>query len=111
GDQRAARLRSAILPVLLPDEIVDGGLCSLPRIERANAPIDFYAQCAQLFDMREQRPPDLFLILLGQALHFGNGLFKRFDHDANIPNPQCKTASVASVARMERGAIRVSHTQ
>jgi hypothetical protein len=34
--------------------------------------------------MREQCPSDLFLILGGQALHFGNGLFKCFDHGGSI---------------------------
>lgn len=74
------------LPALLPDEIVDAGLSSLSRIERADSLVDFRAQGAQLFDMREQCPPDLLLILGGQALYFGNGLFKRFDHDGSIAN-------------------------
>jgi hypothetical protein len=64
------------LPVLLPQKIVDTGFSSLPRIEGANALVDFRAQGAQLFDMREQCPPDLFLILGGQALDCGNGLFE-----------------------------------
>jgi hypothetical protein len=34
--------------------------------------------------VREQRPPDLLLILGRQALHFGNGLFECFDHGASI---------------------------
>jgi hypothetical protein len=36
--------------------------------------------------MRQQCPPDLLLNLGGQALHFGNGLFKCFDHDTSIAN-------------------------
>src|SRR5581483_11670331 len=51
------------LPVLLPDKIVNAGLSSLSRIERADTLVDFRAQRAQLFDMREQCPPDLLLIL------------------------------------------------
>ncbi len=70
------------LPALLPDEIGDARHSSLSRIERADALVDFRAQGAQLLEMGEQRPPDLFLILRGQALHFGNGLFKCLDHDA-----------------------------
>src|SRR5437870_3556361 len=63
-------LSSAMLPVFLADEIVDAGLSSLPRIERANTLVYFRAQCAQLFDMQEQCPPDLFLILGGKAFYF-----------------------------------------
>jgi len=37
----------------------------------------------QLLDMRRAASPDLFLILRGQALHFGNGLLKRLDHDTS----------------------------
>src|SRR4029078_6006853 len=69
------------LPVLLPDEILDAGLSALSRIERADALVDFRAPRAQLLDIREQCPADLFLILGGQALDCGYGLFKRFDHD------------------------------
>ena len=85
---RPARLsaRFGRLPGLLPEKIVDAGLSSLPRIERADALVDFRAQCAQLFDVREQCPPDLFLILGGQTLHFGNGLFECLDHGSSIPN-------------------------
>jgi len=74
------------LPVLLADEIVDAGLPSLSGIERADALVDFRAQRTQLLDVREQCPSDLFLVLGRQALNFGNGLFKCFDHEANIPN-------------------------
>jgi len=82
------------LLVLLPDEIVDAGLSSLSGIERADALVDFSAQGAQLLDMREQCPPDLFLILGGQAFHFGNGLFKCFHHKANIPNRSTRNSCV-----------------
>jgi len=58
----------------------------LSRIERAEALVDFRAQGAQLFDVREQCPPDLFLILGGQAFHFGYGFFKCFDHETSIAN-------------------------
>src|SRR6185437_5843613 len=87
------------LPVLLPNEIVDTGLSSLPRIERVDAFVDFRAQCAQLFDMRQQCPPDLFLILGGQPLHFGNGLFKCFDHDASISNHSTQNRGSRDVRR------------
>jgi len=56
----------------------------LARIERAQALVDLAAQGAQLLDMGEQRPADFFLILGRQALHFGNGLFERFDHASTI---------------------------
>ena len=44
--------------------------------------------------MGEQCPPDLFLILGGQTLHFGNGLFKCFDHEISIPNRSTQNSSV-----------------
>jgi hypothetical protein len=81
-----AKVGLSHLPVLLPDEILDAGLPSLSRIEGANAFVDFRAQCAQLFDLGEQGLPDLFLTLGGQALDFGYGLFKCFDHHASISN-------------------------
>jgi hypothetical protein len=95
------------LPVLLPEKIVDAGLSALSRIERADAFVDFRAQGAQLFDMREQRPPDLLLILGGQALDFGNGLFKCLDHDGSVPNgsrrlpahPRAKARSASCVKK------------
>jgi hypothetical protein len=86
------------LPVLLPDEIVDAGLSSPSRIERADALVDFGAQRAQLFDMGEQCPPDLFLILGGQALHFGNGLFKCLDHVSSIPNRSTQNSKSPGLA-------------
>ena len=87
--QRINRSRISLryeLPSPHPEKIVDAGLPSLSRIERADALVDFGAQCAQLLDVGEQRPPDLFLILGGQALHFGNGLFECLDHGASIAN-------------------------
>jgi hypothetical protein len=86
GIPAAAAAAFRHLPVLLPDEIADLGLCSLPCIERADTLVDFRTQCPQLSDMREHCPPDLFLILGRQALHFGNSLFKRFDHGTSIPD-------------------------
>jgi hypothetical protein len=53
--------------------------------------------------MREQRPPDLFLILGGQALHFGNGLFKCLDHDASIPNRSTQNRGSRDVGRGRQG--------
>jgi hypothetical protein len=93
---RALGLRH--LPVLLPDEIVDAGLSYLSRIERAEALVDFRAQGAQLFDMGEQCPPDLFLILGRQTLHFGDGLFKCFDHEISIPNRSRQNSSVYRIS-------------
>lgn len=55
-----------------------------PASSDADALVDFRAQGAQLLDVREQRPPDLLLILSRQALHFGNGLFECYDHDGSI---------------------------
>ena len=74
------------LPILLSDEIVDAGLSSLSCIERTDALVDFRAQCSQLLDVREQGPSDLFLILGGQPLYLGNGLFECFDHNHIIPD-------------------------
>jgi hypothetical protein len=74
------------LSILVPEKISDAGLFALSGIERGNALVDFGAQGTQLLDMREQRTADLFLILGGQALQLGNGLFKRFDHDGTIPD-------------------------
>ena len=64
----------------MPNESADAGVSSLSGIEGADALVDFGAQGAQLPDVREQSPSDLFLILCGQVLHFGNGLFKCFNH-------------------------------
>jgi hypothetical protein len=60
-----------------------------PASSDADALVNFRAQGAQLVDMREQGPPDRFLILGGPALHFGNGLFVCFDHGGSISN--CST--------------------
>ncbi len=99
------------LPAFLPDEIVDAGLSPLSRIERADALVYFRAQCAQPLDMREQCPPDLFLILGGQALHFGNGLFEGFDHDTSIPNrsTQDRAAATWDEAGKVPGLARLPH--
>jgi hypothetical protein len=51
---------------VLPNEAVDSGLFSPSRVERADAFVDFRAQRAQLFDMSEQCPSDLFLVLGGR---------------------------------------------
>jgi hypothetical protein len=121
------------LAVLLPEEVVDAGLASLARIERVEALVDLSTQGAQFFDVGEQRPPDLFLILGRQALHFGNGLLKRFDHASTIsghrtqdstpmkhigflsfghwtPSPQSQTRSAADEPHGADGAyVRVHH--
>jgi hypothetical protein len=85
--------RSGHLPVLLADEILDAGLFSLSGVERANAFVDLCAQRAQLLDMREHRPPDLLLILSGEAFDFGYCFFQRFDHDASMPKPSMEGSS------------------
>ena len=74
------------LPILLSDEIADAGLSTLSCIERTDALVDFRAQCSQLLDVREQGPSDLFLILGGQPLYLGNGLFECFDHEHIVPD-------------------------
>jgi len=90
------------LPVLLPDEIVDAGLSSLTRIERADAPVDFRAQRAQLLDMRQQCPPDLLLILGGQTFHFGDGLFEFLDHYDSIPNCSARGEALESARKLPK---------
>jgi len=65
------------LPFFAPEKISDAGLFALSGIERDDALVDFGAQGTHLLDMGEQRTADLFLILGGQALQFGNGLIKR----------------------------------
>jgi len=66
-------LRSAISLARLSEKGLDIELLPLPRIEGADTLVDFASQGAQLFDMREQSPPDLFLIGIGQVRDFLNG--------------------------------------
>jgi hypothetical protein len=54
--------------------------------------------------MREQRPPDLFLILGGQALHFGDGLFQCLDHQTSISNRSTQNKGSRDVGDV-RGSV------
>lgn len=50
-----------LLPVLLPEEIVNARFSSLSCVERAQPLIDFSAQGTQLLGMRDQRTVNLIL--------------------------------------------------
>ena len=115
GECRAAPEFAAFHPgygltVLLPDEVFDAGLASLSRIERADALVDFGAQGAQFLDMRQQRPPDLLLILGGQALHFGDGLFQCLDHQTSISNRSTQNKGSRDVGDV-RGSVSGSERE
>jgi hypothetical protein len=55
--------------------------------------------------VREECPPNLFLILGGQALDFGYGLFKCFDHDASISNCLAQSSKQSRGSRFARRQV------
>lgn len=87
--------------VLFLDEFFDVERRALAGVERANALVEFCPQPAQLFDVRQELPADLFLIGFGQPSYLGNRLFKRLCHDGIIPD-RYADAPLAAATRTRR---------
>src|SRR6266571_2515588 len=90
GDQMTGRLPSAMPFVHLPEKFVQVERLALARVERSDALVDLRPQLAQLLDMRQESPADLFLICFRQVRHFGDRSFKALDHAFNVPRCECR---------------------
>jgi hypothetical protein len=104
-DQRTGRLHSAMLLVLLPNEILDVQFSALSGIERADALVDFNPELAQLFNVREQLAANLFLIGIGQVCYFGDGLFENLDHNNSIPHSVANARVMGACRKPSLAAI------
>src|SRR5262245_50326036 len=86
GDQTTDRLFRSISRVLFFDRRLDIEWRALALIERSDALIQFGAQSAQLFDVRQELSTDLLLIGFRKTAHFRDGAFEDLGHDHTIAN-------------------------
>ena len=84
------RLPSAVPFVHLPEKFVRIERLALARVERSDALVDLRPQPAQLLDMRQESPADLFLIYFRQVRHLGDRSFKALDDALNVPRCSCR---------------------
>ena len=78
------RLSSGMASVPLGEECLDVERRAFSRVERGNSLIEFRAEAAKFFDMRQQLPADLLLIGFRKLADLGEGAFEHFRHGAII---------------------------
>jgi hypothetical protein len=71
--------------VLLLQELFDVQRPALASVERADALVDLGPELAELLDVRQQSPADLFLVGIRQIRQFSDCQFKALYHGYTIP--------------------------
>ena len=76
--------------VHVPEKVFHVERLALARVQRSDTLVDFRSQPAELLDMRQELPTDLFLVCFRQVRHFGDGSFKALDQAFNVPRCYCQ---------------------
>jgi len=100
GDQRTGRLRPAIPIARLCEERIHVQRLAVSGIERGEPLVEFGAKPMELFDMRQQSLPDLFLIGIGQGRYLGDRAFQRFGHGVSIAYPDNRRTRHAAASAL-----------